>query len=165
MRKTLFLLCPTDQLEPIINRQAQDAPYFYASLGNSFNADPKTLQFLKTLITSHEIKAIYFVLSRDNKIVLDALGPQRFSDIKGLKRYYSHLVALQKESQLSWSSQAAQTALVSYYLNQKINTLQHAFASTAAPSVTIRGKIYDKHAHRFYPIYSDLLCIKKPYLN
>lgn len=165
MHNTLFLLCPTDNLEPIINRGSDHENYFYCSLGNSFNADSKTLQFLKALITKQEIKAIYFVLSHDNKIVLDALGPQHFSDIRGLKTCYKDLVMLKYESKLLWTSQVTQSAIVSYYLNQKIKALQQALASITESSIIIRGKIYYKQEHRFCPIYSDLLCIKRSYLN
>lgn len=43
MHKCLYLVCPTDCLEPIINNTFKQEHYFYTSLGNAFVADSETL--------------------------------------------------------------------------------------------------------------------------
>lgn len=165
MRKTLFLLCPTDCLESIINQRTSCENYFYTSLGNSFHMDPKTLECLKALITKHQIKDIYFVLSDDNKIVMDALTQQNFSDIKGLKAFYKAIAIQRNESKLLWTSKDAHFALLSYYLNTKIKALQQELTCVTESSLAIKGKIYHRKNHTFKAIYSDLICLKRQYLN
>ena len=73
MNETLFLVCPTDCLEARINKQYTTVNYFYTSLGNSFNIDHVSLKNIQELITNHSIRNIYFVLSSDNRFILDAL--------------------------------------------------------------------------------------------
>ena len=73
MNETLFLVCPSDCLEARINEQFNTVNYFYTSLGNSFNIDQGSLKNIQELITNHSIKNIYFVLSSDNRFILDAL--------------------------------------------------------------------------------------------
>ena len=73
MNETLFLVCPSDCLEARINKQYTTVNYFYTSLGNSFNIDQGALKNIQELITNHSIKNIYFVLSSDNRFILDAL--------------------------------------------------------------------------------------------
>lgn len=165
MPKTLFLLCPTDCLESIINQRSTCENFFYTSLGNSFHMDTKTLECFKALITKHQIKAIYFVLSDDNKIVLDALTQQHFSGIKGLKTFYKDLTIQKNESQLLWTSKDAHFALLSYYLNTKIKALQQALVDVSISSLAIKGKIYHRENHTFKDIYSDLICLKTHHLN
>lgn len=165
MRKTLFLLCPTDCLEPIINQSCDYENYFYTSLGNSCHMDFKTLHFLKTLITKHQIKDIYFVLANDNKIVLDALTQQHFSDIRGLKTFYEDITIQRNASKLLCTSNDAHFALLSYYLNEKIKALQPELACASKSPLAIRGKVFYRENHTFKAIYPDLICLKRHYLN
>jgi len=74
MCKCLYLICPTDYLESIINKNYPNNSIFYTSLGNSFLPDKETLKHLKELIVLHKITEIQFILSEDNPIVLDAFG-------------------------------------------------------------------------------------------
>ena len=74
MQKNLFLLCPTDCLESVVNHVFRNENYFYTSLGNSIVPEKRTLEYIEELITKHHITNVYFVLSNDNPIILDALG-------------------------------------------------------------------------------------------
>lgn len=165
MHRTLFLLCPTDCLESIINATYQHENYFYTSLGNSFAPDIDTLVCIQKMIQKHDIRKIYFVLSKDNRIISDALDDQLFSDIKGLRNFYTEIAEQKEHSETLWQTDHHQFSMLSYYLNQKIKALQSAFHYTLAHPVHIGGKIYDRQQHSFTDIYSELVCVKKHYLN
>ena len=72
MNASLFFLCPTDCLESIVNKNYKGNNYFYTSPGNNSSFDLISLESIKALICRHDIKNIYFVLSEQNKIVIDA---------------------------------------------------------------------------------------------
>ena len=161
MNKALFLLCPTDCLESIINKAFRCENYFYSSLGNSFNIDFTMLKNIKELVEKHNIKEIYFVLADDNKIVLDALRGEFFSKIRGLKKLYKEIESQKKHSEVLWKNEDNQFSILSYYLNKKIKELNGLFNQ----QVKINGKVYDKRSNVFKDIYSDLVCIDKYQLN
>ena len=85
MNTSLFLVCPTDCLETVINREYAGVNYFYTSLGNTSPNDLKTLETINDLIKRHNITKIYFVLSEDNKVILNSVKAQSFSKIRGLQ--------------------------------------------------------------------------------
>ncbi|MEL6812437.1 MAG: hypothetical protein AAFP76_13985 [Bacteroidota bacterium] len=165
MDKNLFLVCPTDCLESIINETFKHDNYFYASLGNSFDADGKTLTALKELIKKHDLDTIYFVLSNDNRIILDALEGQFFSGVRGLDLFYHEIRRQKVKSDMSWHSEDKQLAILSYYLNKRIKELRLLLFSTFQDLIEIRGQIYNRKTKDFVEIYSDLICIEKYALN
>ncbi|WP_353778374.1 hypothetical protein [Winogradskyella sp. 3972H.M.0a.05] len=165
MHKALFLLCPTDCLESIINDTFKHENYFYTSLGNSFISDTETIENIKELIIQHNIRKIYFVLSDDNKIILDALGGQSFSDIRGLQKFYTEVTRQKERSEVLWQTDNRQFSILSYYLNNKIKELQLELDNLPIHLPRISGKIYFRQKNIFSNIYSDLICIEKHYLN
>ncbi|WP_298426267.1 hypothetical protein [uncultured Kordia sp.] len=165
MNKTLFLLCPTDCLETAVNDAYENENYFYTSLGNSFAADNSTLKSIKELILKHDIKNIYFVLSNDNKIILDALERQSFSEIIGLENFYSEIIKQKEDSEIMWLTTNNKDLIISYFLNHKIKELQLELGNLSLNSIKVRGKIYDINNTYFKNIYSSLICLKSHCLN
>lgn len=163
MEKCLYLVCPTDCLESIINETFRQENYFYTSLGNSFCSDSKTLEYIRTFIQENHIKKICFVLSINNRIVLDGLGVQNFSAIEGLNSFYDEILVQKERSKPLWHNGNPQFSTLSYYLNQKINALRLELRNASDFPVEISGKIF--HQNDFKPIYSDLVCIEKCDLN
>lgn len=120
MQKCFFLICPTDYLENAINKTFRSQNYFYTSLGNSFIYDDKTMKYIKQIVKKHNIQKFCFVLSIDNKIVLDALWKGNFSKIGALSSFQNEI---RKEKELSkkiFKSSNSQFAILSYFLNKKI---------------------------------------------
>ncbi|WP_420574211.1 hypothetical protein [Kordia sp.] len=165
MNKTLFLLCPTDCLETTINNTYESKNYFYTSLGNSFVVDNSTIKSIKELILKQNIKNIYFVLSNDNKIILDALESQSFSENIGLKNFYSEIIKQKETSEVMWLITNNRHLIISYFLNHKIKELQLELDKLSLNSIKIRGKIYDRHETAFKNIYSSLTCLESHCLN
>lgn len=165
MYNSLFLLCPTDGLEPVINKVFKSENYFYTSLGNSFNTDVKTLKSIKELIKKYDIHSIYFILSSSNTIISDALGGQLFSEVKGLRAFYREINKKRKHSEIMWLADNPQHLTLSYFLNEKIKELQLKLGDSLNCSIEIKGKIYNRSEKRFKDIYSSLTCVNKQYLN
>lgn len=165
MQKCLYLLCPTDCLESVINSNFENENYFYTSLGNSVVFTPYTIQHIKKLITKRKIKNIYFVLSDNNNIVLDALGKQNYSKLRGLNNFYTKITAQKKHTEILWQNDSNRLAIISYYLNRKIKELHFELINSVSHPVKIGGKIYDRFENTFKNIHSTLVCIEKHYLN
>lgn len=165
MQKCLYLLCPTDCLEPVINNTFKHKNYFYLSLCNSFIIEDNTIKSIKQLIKKHKIKEVYFVLSNSNYIVKDALGTQDFLKMRGLSSLYSQINTQKKYSEIFWQTDTSQFSILSYYLNSKIKELQFELGNITNDSLKIDGKIYDRFDNAFKNIYSDLICIEKHSLN
>jgi len=165
MQKCLYLLCPTDCLEPIVNNTFKHENYFYYSLGNSFIVEDNTIECIERLIKKHNIKEISFVLSNNNHIVKDALGAQFFVKMRGLSSLYYEITKQKKYSEIFWDTDYSEFSIISYYLNGKIKELQLEFRNTFNYPLNINAKIYDRYNNAFRNIYSDLICIEKHYLN
>jgi len=165
MQKALFLLCPTDCLESIINDSFKHENYFYTSLGNSFATDNITLEHIKELILKHHITTIYIVLSNDNKIILDALGRQFFSKIRGLQTFYKDITKQSKTHVTHCNSIVNEYYFFSYFLNTKIKGLQKELSNLLSDPIKINGKIYNKQLDAFSKIYSNLVFLEKYHLN
>ena len=166
MHKCFYLICPTDCLEHAINNTFKYQNYFYSSLGNPFNYDSKALESISTILKKYHIEEICFVLSMDNRIVLDALGNKEFSNIGTLHNFYNEIAIQKERSKISFRrNNNRQFAVLSFYLNKKIKELELHITNVLNRSIKIGGKIYNKDKNTFTNIYSDLLLIEKYDLN
>ena len=165
MQKRLYLLCPTDCLETVINNRFKDENYFYSSLGNSFHVEDNTVDSIRKIIKTHDINEVSFVLSNRNHIVKDALGTQDFIQLRGLSCLYHQISTQKKYSDIFWKTDYNQFSVLSYYLNTKIIELQLELGRINMGSIVINGKIYDRLTNNFKTIHPNLLCFKKCHLN
>lgn len=165
MDTCFYLICPTDCLEYTINKRFKYENYFYTSLGNSFNYNDSTLEHIKTMLRKYTIKEIYFVLSIDNKIVLDALGTKEFSNIGALHNFYNDIRIVKKRPKISLKKGDDLFTILSFYLNKKIKELELELTNLFKQPIKIRGKIYDRNQDVFMNIYPDLVCLEKYHLN
>lgn len=165
MQKCLYLLCPTDCLETVINNTFRREHYFYTSLGNSVVFNNDSIKEIKTVINKHRIDELCFVLSNNNHFVLDALANNDYSNIKGLNSLYKEIKIKKKHSNSFWETDYNHFSIFSYYLNSKIQELQRELGSLLNKRVKIKAKIYDRNQHKFKNVYSNLLCIEAYHLN
>ena len=163
--KRLYLLCPTDCLEPIVNATFSCDNFFYYSLGNSFHIEENTIETIKDLIKIHKIEEVSFVLSDANHILKDALGKQSFVNLRGLRRLYLQILRQKKYSELFYKNENRQFSILSYYLNNKIKELELELRINKNIPLEINAKIYDRREGRFKDIYSDLICMNQYSLN
>ena len=163
MPKCLFFTCPTDCLEHTINATFTYENYFYNSLGNSFIYDGKTIENIWQIVKKHAIEEIYFVLSIDNRIVLDALGDAKFSTIGTLSNFYRDIKRQSKCSNTLYQGDTSKFSILSYFLNKKIKEFENTNVSKLP--IKVGGKIYDRNQNTFGIIYSNLVCLEEYHLN
>jgi len=67
----LFLICPTDGMEPILANRFNGQAFFYAALGACFEWDIATQQSLAKLIKKRNIKHITLLMKVTNTFFID----------------------------------------------------------------------------------------------
>ena len=164
MQKALYLLCPTDCLESVINNTYHSDNYFYTSLGNSVVFDTNISSQIQKLINTHKITHITFVLSSNNNVVNDVLSNKDLSEIKSLDAFYTQIQQQKKYTQELWLN-TSNHYLLSYYIRGKMNELQNKLKNRINHSVTISGKIYNRFDNVFENIYSKLIYLEPYRLN
>ncbi|BDS11058.1 hypothetical protein [Aureispira anguillae] len=165
MQNHLYFICPTDNLETIIDYTFRGRNYYYTSLGNSIVFNNDTTWQIQKLINKNHINKISFILSNDNRIILDALGNQGFSKVTGLNNCYDEIIKQKKLSEKSWQRYKRQFSIISYHLNKKIKELRFGINGSFASQLKISGKIYHRQEQVFKDIYPDLICRESFSLN
>lgn len=131
MENSLFFICPTDCLEPVINSSFKGENYFFTSLGNSVSFDVDTIFHIGHLIRKYDINRIYFVLSDNNSILKDALGRQNFSRIGEMADFYHEVCQVKKKSDASWQLYNKKYLMLSCFLKKRKEELQAKLNATA----------------------------------
>lgn len=165
MQNCLYMICPSDNIEPVIYNRFSGHKYFYTSLGNAVVFDSDTARQLSTLIEDKSISQIVFILSEDNQIVLDAFDKQKFIDVQGLKKAYHRLEEHQEQTHSSWKLYNEHEMILSYHLNEKIEELNILLHKCLDQVPCIKGMIYSKSYHAFKEIHSELVCVHSSILN
>ena len=157
MNKRLFFICPTDFLEPVINDTFKGENYFITSLGNSIAFDADKVEEINALIETKGIKEITFILSADNRIVLDAIENKEFSRISGLDNFYDEITHQKRHSRLEWKTINPNNAVLADHLDKKIQELRTKLSKWLADHINIVSKVYYKQSRVFIEINRDLL--------
>jgi len=165
MNKHLYFICPTDYLETVIDNTFKQEKYYCTSLGNSITFDKDMMWRLNEILEEKEISEISFILSDDNRIVLDALGKQGFSEIIGLNNFYNQIIRQKKNSEVSWQTRNRQFLILSYHLHNKIKELRFGLKNLFFDQFKINGQIYNKEKRIFNHIYTELICEESFSLN
>ncbi|CAM1367414.1 conserved hypothetical protein [Tenacibaculum litopenaei] len=161
MHKQLYFICPTDCLEPLINKSFSSENYFYTSLGNSIASEIQYNAHLLELIKIKNIKKIRLVLSDENRLVLEALAGINYNGIQGVSHFAKEFHPEQQE--YWWNSQTMLLSVLSSYLRKVIARIHQELPLTS--TIDIKGLIYQRTANRFLEIYPEFLCLKKRDLN
>ncbi|MDY7394278.1 hypothetical protein UMM65_03430 [Aureibaculum sp. 2210JD6-5] len=101
----------------------------------------------------------------ENKIVLNALGNEEFSNIGALSNFYSEIRRQKEHSKIAFQKGNRQFTILSYYLNKKIKGMELQLTSLSNWPIKIVNKIYENDKDVFTTIYSNLVCLKKHHLN
>jgi len=157
MENNLFLLCPTDGLESVINHSFKGRNFFFTSLGNSLFLDKGILFDIEELIRKLEITSVYLILSKYNLFINDALSKQKFYEIQGMKNFYHEIYNLKKDSENSWQKDNQLYLVLSYYLEKRIKELKNKLSIIGKDSLKINGKIYNLQQGVFVQTYFSLL--------
>lgn len=164
MEKRLFLVCPTDCLEGIINQKFNSINFFYTSVGNSFCINNKTINNIKELAIRHGIKNIDFVLSLNNTFISNTLSQETKLKDEILNRYQQEIKEKKEQVKIIDQEENNQYLLLSYILNDKIKQLEHQLAD-CIEKIKIGAKVYNRDINDFENIYSELINFQKYNMN
>lgn len=165
MDNCLYMICPSDNLEPVILDRFKGHKYFYTSLGNHLSLDHGSLLEIASLIVKDHVDEITIVLSEDNRIVRDALSNQDYAGITGLDEVYKDLIMHQRDVSSAWLGYDHYTMILSYYINEKIENLRSDLSNYLEYLPQINGKLYSKDYESFRDVHSNLVCIESTILN
>lgn len=154
----LYFICPTDCLEAIIDSTyKQQENYYYSSLGNSTTFNLSLLKETQQLIKTKSIKEITFVLANDNRIILDAIGDQDYTEHLQLNDVYYKILKHRYNSKLSWYNWNEQFLFLSSFINDQINEFKSKLTDLSALGLTINGQIYNRQQNIFKDTDSELI--------
>jgi len=165
MGKHLYFVCPTDNLETVIESHFQNKNYFLSSLGNSLGFSFEVVEEINSLIENKGITEINFILADNNKMISGGINDERFDEVSSLKNFYDIIQTQKKQTEAVWSKIDSQIPIISYYLNLKIQELNNQLIDVFDKNITINGKIYKTNANSFNDINADLLHLDKFILN
>ena len=165
MGKHLYFVCPTDNLETIIESHFQNKNYFFSSLGNSLGFSFEVVEEINSLIENKAITEINFVLADNNKLISGGINDERFDELSSLENFYDIIQTQKKQTEAVWNKIDSRIPIISYYLNLKIQELNNQLIDVFDKNITINGKIYKTNANSFNEIHADLLHLDKFILN
>ncbi len=156
MQRHLYFICPTDNLESVINKAFRQENYYITSLGNSILFDDKTVAEINKLLDSKDIKRVSFVLSQNNRVVLEAME-MKSAESNGLNDFQNKIKRQKNYAHGIWNGNDHQFLTLSYHLNDKIKELRSALSCLRIDPPNINAIIYDRSGDTFKSIYSDLI--------
>ncbi len=165
MKKHLYFVCPTDQIETFLNKNYQEECYYLTSLGNSITFSPRLIKELNVFIDSKGISEITFILSTTNKLILDALTSKDFKQVRGIKRFYRNIVEQKKRTSKIWQVEEIQIPVISSFLNSKTRELQYLLGKQKTDYIKVNAKIYNRRKKMISDIQPDLLILESFRLN
>ncbi len=153
----LYFVCPTDHLEPLINKKFKGQNYFISTLGNSLVFDAETVLGITDLLDRTAVKEITFILTNNNNIIVDGIENKQFSDLDGIKDFYHSLEVKKQSSEMLYKTHNHSQLIISYHLNEKIKELQTQLSIYASNQFYIQGMMYNRMDKTFSTIHHDLI--------
>ena len=165
MQKNLYFLCPSDNLEAVIEKRYPQENYFLSSLGNSISFSDDFILNINSLIESKGIEKITFILSNNNRFILDAMKNQEFKYIKELKEYYKTIEERKVLTIKSYKNKNFTSLITSHILKTKINELNSNLFDWIRNKISIEGKIYDPTKDMFFDVRINIIEPESLFLN
>ena len=165
MHKHLYFVCPSDNLEGLIDKKFPQENYFLSSLCNSLSLSKDIMQEVSALIELKGIDKITFILSDDNKLIFDGLRNQNFDNINVLKKLYNNISDYKKLTSKVYREGNIQILVTSNLLNEKIKEIKMSLCDWLSSKVNIDAKIYIRKSDEFKGFPNDLFDPRNLYLN
>ena len=165
MCKHLYFVCPSDNLELLIEKNFPQENYFLSSLGNSISFSSDFIEEVNALIESKGIEKITFVLSEDNKFIHDGIKNQNFDNINDLRKLYKNISDHKRLTTKVYLEQNTQKLITMYLLNQKINEMNLNLSKWLSSKVNVDAKIYSRNNNSFIGVPNNLIEPNNVFLN
>ena len=165
MIRHLYFVCPSDNLENLIDETYPQENFYLSSLGNSISFSSEFTEEINALIESKSIEKITFVLSKDNKFVLDGIKTKEFSNIRDLDEFYTTIGNGLDISSKAYNDNNLQTLITSYFLKLKIEEMNLNLHEWLSPKVVVDAKVYNREKKAFNSVEFNLLDPSAIFLN
>ena len=165
MHKHLYFVCPSDNLEGLIDKKFPQENYFLSSLGNSLSLSKDIMQEVSALIELKGIDKITFILSDDNKLIFDGLRNQNFDNINVLKKLYNNISNYKKLTSKVYGEENIQILVSSNLLNEKIKEIKLSLCDWLSSKVNIDAQIYIRNSDEFKGFPNELFDPRNLHLN
>ena len=165
MHKHLYFVCPSDNLESLIDRKFPQENYFLSSLGNSISFSSDFIEEVNALIESKGIEKITFVLSEDNKFVHDGIKNQDFDNINDLRKLYKNISDHKRLTSKIYREKNVQKLITSHLLKQKIKEMNLNLSDWLISKVNVDAKIYSRNNNVFNGVPNNLVEPNNVFLN
>ncbi|MDT8347200.1 MAG: hypothetical protein RQ756_05320 [Flavobacteriaceae bacterium] len=100
--KSLFLICPTWNLENKIRVKHGLNAYFLTALGGIFHIDAQTAEHIKCFIRKNRINKINIVINPSCKFIQNVLNPKEFNNTKAeqllTEIYHTNYSSIEEEN-------------------------------------------------------------------
>lgn len=148
MKGHLFFVCPTDNLELVINRAFKEDNYYFTSLGNSLEFCQQEVEEINALIETKGIREVTFTLSTNNTIFKNAVENDHVQ-FNRLKKFYGEISILKQQSMRIWKPDHIQVPIVAHYLNHLIQEIKPILSDWLSDQVKVNAKIYNPTQNSF----------------
>ncbi|WP_158250358.1 hypothetical protein [Aquimarina sp. I32.4] len=153
-RNCLFLICPSDHMESILNQSFNCRAFFYMALGANFNWDVKTQENLINFIKDQEIEEVIFIVKVTNLFYKKTL---KFTDRKISFPLEKALIKPEYGISSHYKNQkntvSKLISLASYHLQKQKKHLLSTFLLGKVlrkNDITVKGFVYDPDYKTFY---------------
>ena len=123
MQNNLYFICPSDHLEPIIDKKFGHKNYYITSLGNSIVFDQASVCEVNELLNTKNIKNIFFVLSSTNRILGEVMVDDQKNSLD-LSLFQKRIITQMKCAKEIWQPAHYEFLTFSYHLNDQIEDLR-----------------------------------------
>ena len=165
MHKHLYFVCPSDNLESLIDKKFPQENYFLSSLGGSISFNSDFIEEVNALIESKGIEKITFVLSEDNKFVHDGIKNQDFDNIHVLRKLYKNISDHKRLTSKVYREENVQKLVTSHLLKQKIKEMNLNLCDWLSSKVNVDAKIYSRNNDSFNGVPNNLVEPNNVFLN
>ena len=165
MCKHLYFVCPSDNLEDIINKIFPEENFFISSLGNSIYFSNDFTDEVNAFIESKAIEKITFVLSDNNKFINDSMKEKSFDNIKELNNFYTILSKQSEISNRKFKEYNLNKQIISFLLKLKVEEMNLKLCDWLSDKIYVDAKVYSEEKKIFTEIQSNLLNPKSIHLN
>jgi len=163
--KHLYFICPTDNLETIIENTFSNTNYYLSSLGNTINFDQGFIEEVNAQIRAKGISEITFILFDTNRIILDLYALEEKKSMENIDKFFSNEHKNKEDKTISEQQGVYYSQLIATYLYSKIRELQLAMSESSHKHLKINGQVYNRKMNIFTEIKNRTACYSSFSLN
>ena len=165
MLKHLYFICPTDNIETIIENTFSNTNYYLSSLGNTINFDQGFIEEVNAQIRAKGISEITFILSDTNRIILDLYSLEEKKSMENIDKFFSNQRKNKEDKAISEHEAVFHSQLIATYLYSKIRELQLAMSESSYNHLKVNAQVYNRQMNMFTKIKNSTACYSSFSIN